>query len=420
VASEFVARHSVADSRDGVASHKDSRDGVASYKWHHASRTECILCHTTRVGTIHGFRLPQLGNEADRLDALGLFAEPLPRKRDTIPDPHDESQPLEARARAYLHVNCGHCHSRGGGGSSFFDVRWTIPTTQARLFLRPTQGTFGITAAVIVAPGDPYRSVLYYRMCKLGSGHMPQFGAQTIDPRGTRLIHDWIASLPAAGPVTPPPLAPTLEQLLSTTSSALQLLTNLDAKMLPPDKAREAIARGAAHPDAAIRDLFERFVPEEKRVKRLGSAVKPEAILSLAGSASRGRDLFQSTSGVQCKNCHRIGQEGKQLGPDLTQIGKKLDRQKLLESILEPSKTVEPQYVSYLAEANGQALTGLVVQRDPLAVVLRQADGKEVRLATSEIDRLAPTAKSLMPELLVQDMTAQQVADLLEYLSGLR
>jgi len=398
----------------------ESNYGAEGSKWRHASRTECILCHTTRVGTVHGFRLPMLGSEADRLDHLGLLADSLPRKRDNIPDPHDASQTLEARARAYLHVNCGHCHSRGGGGSSFFDVRWEIPTDKARLFLRPTQGAFGISGAEIVAPGDPYRSVVYYRMCKLGSGHMPQFGSQLIDQKGTRLIHEWIASLTPTGPVTSPPIDKSLDQLFASTSGALQLLTALDAGLVPSAKAEQAIARGAAHTDPAIRDLFERFVPEEKRVKRLGSAIQPAAILSLMGDASRGRELFVNTSGVQCKNCHRIGEAGKPLGPDLSQIGKKLDRPKLLESILEPSKTVEPQFVSYLVESNGQVLTGLIAQRDPNFVVLRQADGKEVRLATGEIDRLAPTAKSLMPDLLLQEMTSQQVADLLEFLSSLK
>src|SRR5262245_4855995 len=197
----------------------ESKYGAEGTKWRHASRTECILCHTSRVGSIHGFRLPMLGSEADRLNDLGLFAEPLPRKRDNIPDPHDASQPLEARARAYLHVNCGHCHSRGGGGSSFFDVRWEIATDKARLVLRPSQGAFGIANAEIVAPGDPYCSVLYYRMCKLGSGHMPQFGAQTIDARGTQLICYWIFSLRQGLPPPPKLKSP------DTTSGALQLVS---------------------------------------------------------------------------------------------------------------------------------------------------------------------------------------------------
>src|SRR5439155_17019668 len=88
-----------------------------------------------------------------------------------------------------------HCHTRGGGGSSFFDVQYKLPLAKTSLIgSRPTQGTFGIFEAEIVAPGDPYRSVLYYRMSKLGHGRMPQFGSQIVDPRGTKLIRDWISS----------------------------------------------------------------------------------------------------------------------------------------------------------------------------------------------------------------------------------
>src|SRR5262249_40908344 len=130
--------------------------------------------------------------------------EQLPRKIDRIPNPHDESAPLEARARAYLHINCGHCHSRGGGGSSFFDVQYKHPLARTSLIgSRPTQGTFGIFEAEPVAPGDPYRSVLYYRMSKLGPGRMPQFGSQVVDAHGVNLIREWIRSLklPADEPV---------------------------------------------------------------------------------------------------------------------------------------------------------------------------------------------------------------------------
>jgi len=243
---------------------------------------------------------------------------------------------------------------------------------------------------------------------------MPQFGSQTIDDRGTRLIREWIVSLRQGH------LPPSGLRSPDTTSGALQLLAMIEDGDIPTAEAKAIVARGAGHSDPAIRDLFERFVPAEKRTKRLGSAIKPEAILALTGDSARGRELLLSTSGVQCKNCHKIGEAGKALGPDLTQIGKKLDRPKLLESILEPSKTVDQNYVSYLVESNGQVLTGLIAERDTNHVLLRQADGKEVRLATSEIDRLAPTAKSLMPELLLQEMTAQQVADLLEFLTGLK
>ena len=61
---------------------------------------------------------------------------------------------------------------------------------------RPTQGTFGIHAAQVIAPGDPVRSVLLYRMAKLGSGRMPRIGSREVDLAGVRLLHDWLEQLP--------------------------------------------------------------------------------------------------------------------------------------------------------------------------------------------------------------------------------
>jgi putative heme-binding domain-containing protein len=425
--------------------------------WHHASRTECILCHTTRAGSIHGFRLPQLerehnydGSLADQLrtlDHIGLFAEPLPEKIEAWPNPHDKSADLTARARAYLHVNCGHCHRRGGGGSSFFDVNMTHPLEKTSLLgTRPTQGTFGIHGAQIVAPGDPFRAVLYYRISKLGHGRMPQFGSQVVDPRGTQLMHDWIAGLPlksedparaavqrlraeerdaieelAGEKDVGDAAASALGRLLASPSGGLQLLVALDDNRLAEPVKQLAISRGAGHSDPTIRDLFERFLPEEQRTRRLGATIRPEAILALAGDAQRGRQLFLESAGVQCKNCHKIGDAGKQLGPELTTIGKKLDRAKLLESILQPSLAIEPQYAAWFVETtDGLVHTGLLVRRTDTEVQLKTAGGEEIAIAAAEIERLAPQQKSLMPDLLVQEMTAQQVADLLEYLSQLR
>ena len=62
--------------------------------------------------------------------------------------------------------------------------------------IRPIQGTFGISGARIIAPGDPAGSVLYYRMSKLGGGRMPRAGSNQVDERATRMIHDWIAGCP--------------------------------------------------------------------------------------------------------------------------------------------------------------------------------------------------------------------------------
>jgi putative heme-binding domain-containing protein len=300
--------------------------------------------------------------------------------------------------------------------------------------------------AQIVAPGDPYRSVLYYRISKLGHGRMPQFGSQVVDPAGTQLLHDWIASLP---PIADDPAASSVERqraaekraleslagvtdageavgaaldlLLASPSSALQLLEAMEENRLAPPIREIALNRGTTHPDPTIRDLFERFVPEEQRTKRLGTVIQPEAILAQTGDATRGRQLFLEAAGVQCRNCHKVGDQGKQLGPDLTTIGRKLDRPRLLESILQPSLAIEPQFATYLVETtDGLVHSGLLVRRTDAEIVLKGADGKEIQVPAREVERFAPQQKSLMPDLLLQEMTAEQVADLLSFLSSLK
>ncbi len=62
--------------------------------------------------------------------------------------------------------------------------------------VRPVQGTFEIPGAHIITPGDPFRSILYYRLAKTGPGHMPHIGSEMVDERGLRLMHDWIRQLP--------------------------------------------------------------------------------------------------------------------------------------------------------------------------------------------------------------------------------
>jgi putative heme-binding domain-containing protein len=173
--------------------------------------------------------------------------------------------------------------------------------------------------------------------------------------------------------------------------------------------------------DPAIRDLFEAFIPEDQRTKRLGDVIKPDEILELKGDLTRGLRLFHESTVVQCRSCHRIDGKGTEIGPDLDAIGKKYDRGQLLESILEPSKKIDPKYTTWLVETNsGKLYTGLMQQRGDDGVVLKDAQNKTHRIPADEIDGVFPQTKSIMPDMLLRDFTAQQVADLLAYLASLR
>lgn len=483
-------------------------NGQSPVTWRFAARAECIRCHNPWAEYALGFNIPQLNrlhdygetvdNQIRTYRHLGLLTENPdnspghePRPVESLPrltPPFDEHENLNARARSYLHANCGHCHRNNGGGSSYIFLQHDLSLKETKAIgARPTQGTFGIHEAQVLVPGDPFRSVLYFRLAKVGPGHMPHLGARQVDDRGLKLIHDWISQIPPRledsfkldrlieigestarqkerreEPLLEQQLARTIAQrqkrsqasdadlaearkqvteqqinqrkqraderarltadLLSSSLKAIMLANAVRTQQLSPET-RELVLTSALAPstDPAVRDLFESFVPEDRRTKRLGESIDRLEILALAGDTERGRQLFHESTVVGCRNCHRIAGKGTELGPDLDGIGKKYDRSRLLESILQPSLQIDPKYKAWLIEtSSGQVLTGLVVRRDAKEVELRDAQNKLHRISMESVEEIYPQAKSLMPELLVRDFTAQQLADLLEYLGTLK
>ena len=107
--------------------------------------------------------------------------------------------------------------------------------------------------------------------------------------------------------------------------------------------------------------------------------------------------------------------------PDLTQVATRLSRPLILESLLEPSKTIDPKYLTYTAEtAAGMLVTGLLIEKNEKEAILRPATGKDVHLPASDVLALQALKTSLMPEQLLRDATPQQAADLLAYLNSLK
>jgi putative heme-binding domain-containing protein len=143
--------------------------------------------------------------------------------------------------------------------------------------------------------------------------------------------------------------------------------------------------------------------------------------LVLKGDVGRGKELFFKSAGLQCVNCHRVSGSGSTLGPDLTLIGKKYSRAQLLESILEPSKSIDPQYTTYALETTeGQVHTGVLAEKNAAHIVLKMVGDKEVRIPANKVAALVPQKNSLMPEQLLRDLSAEQAADLLEFLASLK
>ncbi|MBT4692106.1 MAG: c-type cytochrome, partial [Planctomycetaceae bacterium] len=167
-------------------------------------------------------------------------------------------------------------------------------------------------------------------------------------------------------------------------------------------------------------NLYERFLAPNQIPKRLGDLVVPSAILALDGDVSRGGKLFLSTDGIQCKNCHKIDaadQVGKAVGPSFEDIRKRLNRAEILTSILEPSKQIDAKYAHYVIETvDGRVLGGVLKEKTPQRLVIVNAQGKELVISAQDVDFFERQDKSIMPDLQVRDMTAQQVADLLAFI----
>lgn len=208
---------------------------------------------------------------------------------------------------------------------------------------------------------------------------------------------------------------------LESPSGALGLLKLIEDNKLPGSVAKAVLAAAVKHPDSNVRILYERFLPADQRPQKLGDAIKAEEILKLSGNAGRGHEIFAKSNAAQCKNCHMVdGVGGGAIGPDLSLIGKKYERAALLETILLPSKAISHEYLPHLLETTqGQTYLGFLVEETPERVVLKDAQGKYYRVAKSDVESLAKQNVSLMPELVLKDITAQDAADLLAYLTTL-
>ncbi|HUY92930.1 MAG TPA: PQQ-dependent sugar dehydrogenase [Pirellulales bacterium] len=435
-----------------------AKGGVAERTWHVNAVNECRLCHNAESGFVLGFVAnqldrPALGGDSHAANQLVGLAErgvlasaPAVAKDDPLRlvDPHDPGQPLGDRARSYLHVNCSVCHQPGGNAIVSFYLRRDLPFDKLNTNKGTGIGTFGLSDAKIVVPGDPYRSILMYRMSKLGYARMPYIGSRVVDRRGVALVDEWIRSLegPASGSGSAPitegsveaealhslvggtrggqPHESEIRTLLKTTSGALALAVRMHAGTLLGDDFKTAASLGAASATSDVRGLFEAFVPESQRRPTLGPNFDPEMILSRRGDLHRGKLIYFS-DGARCRACHEIDDKSKSLGPTLAEINKKYPQPaELLSHVLRPSQKIDEPYAAYaLATGDGQLLTGLIVEKNDREIVLKTAEKQIVRIAHEDVDELHKSDKSLMPDGVLSDLTAQEAADLFEYLRSL-
>jgi len=418
--------------------------GERVQRWSFASRTQCISCHTPWAQHALAFQPQQLHRPVmkegqtvsqlkwleeqgyyRRVDGQQQTLEPLSETSLNDLKPlaraDDPAATVHNLARSYLHVHCSHCHRFNGGGAGSFELLSKLTDEQLLVIdTPPRQGNLGIDGANIVTPGFPAQSLLYVRMAKFGRGRMPHLGAEFVDEQGLGWIDGWIRSLSTEA--TPSAPVPALTaNALDDWPTAVQWARAIGQRQVIADDRERVLQQAAEHPSPLVRDLFAGHQPANRQRVTLGAVVDPPVVLSLNGTAERGRVLFHETPGVQCQACHKLTTSQPSIGPDLREMVKKRSRAELLTSLLTPSAAMEPAYRTQIVElTSGRVLTGLIVRQDDKSLVLRESNGKDTVISVADIETQSASPQSLMPEGLLRDLTAQEAADLLAYLESLK
>ena len=183
--------------------------GSREQSWHYPSREECMECHSRAANYVLGLTTLQMNkvhnygavsdNQLRTLNHIGVFKKPLSKPPEAYPklaDPYNPKEPLEARARSYLHAACANCHVHTGGGNARIVLDFTTDLDETyTVGFRPQHDTYGIPDAMLIAPGDPERSILYQRVARWGEGQMPPQTTSQKDQQAAQLLYDWISQM---------------------------------------------------------------------------------------------------------------------------------------------------------------------------------------------------------------------------------
>nr|MBA3482562.1 c-type cytochrome [Pirellulales bacterium] len=172
-------------------------------------------------------------------------------------------------------------------------------------------------------------------------------------------------------------------------------------------------AQLAEFPDQELRELAERHFTQDSSGERAAVVARYQGSLP-AGDMARGEELYKK----HCASCHKFHDVGEQVGPDLATIEDR-SRDALLREILDPNRAVDQRYAEYLAlTVDGMVKKGILVEESGNAITLRGLQREETTLLRSELESLATVGKSLMPEGFENELSVQEMADVLQFLTS--
>ncbi len=275
---------------------------------------------------------------------------------------------IEQRARAWLDVNCAHCHSPTGPAyNSGLHLSANVDRpVEFGVFKTPVaagRGSGNLTYDIV--PGKPDQSILVFRISSTESGiAMPEFGRSLVHAEGVVLMREWIQGLAE-----------------SRLSPGVDLV-------------------------GEVRDL----TPEE--LQHWAAEVRSR------GDRRRGEELFYRDD-LNCLKCHAVAGAGGDIGPDLTRWESVPSLEQLVESVLLPNKNVRPGYATVNVQVDdGRVISGKKVREDDGSLVLRDPYRGDTVIPKTTIEGRSEGG-TLMPTGVVSRLTRPNLLDLIAFLGEL-
>jgi putative heme-binding domain-containing protein len=204
-----------------------------------------------------------------------------------------------------------------------------------------------------------------------------------------------------------------LNQALRSPGGTDALIRALEDEIISVQELSASMRRGLRDVrDESLRRRIEPILDSITPDDRQKILARYADVVSRRGDATRGAAVFKQ----HCQTCHAMQGIGQQSGPDLASVAAR-QNDLLLADILDPSGQLTPDYVSYVVVTKeGRILSGMIAAETADSVTLRREEGQQDTIPRSNIDEFRSTGKSLMPDGLEQQLTPDQMADLLEYL----
>lgn len=156
---------------------------------------------------------------------------------------------------------------------------------------------------------------------------------------------------------------------------------------------------------------------KEEEAARVAKLLELEPLVT-TGDVGRGRRIFFGEK-VACYTCHAIGDEGGNLGPDLTTVGLIRSGHDIVESVLFPSASLVQDFETYVVDTEWATYDGVIARQDAESITLRTGVGEEVHVNRDEITSMTLAPISKMPEGLDTALTREEMVDLLTFLMSL-